>query len=118
MRKGTESFARASFHGMEEVRSSILLSSTKPQLDWGFRAPRCIPETPVFPPRPLAARSGRVRITNLTKGMLMGYSLLDSYSRNWRMRGNSDTTLATYLNSLRLFIPAPVNLGETVGSGN
>ena len=34
----------------------------------------------------------------------MGYSLLDSYARNWRMRGNAETTLGTYLNSLRQFI--------------
>ena len=34
----------------------------------------------------------------------MGYSLLDSYARNWRMRGNAETTLGTYLNNLRQFI--------------
>ena len=32
------------------------------------------------------------------------HSLLDSYARNWRMSGKADTTLATYLNSLRLFV--------------
>ena len=32
------------------------------------------------------------------------HSLLDSYARNWRMSWKADTTLATYLNSLRLFV--------------
>jgi site-specific recombinase XerD len=34
----------------------------------------------------------------------MTYSLLDSYGRWWRMRGNAETTVNTYLNSLRLLI--------------
>jgi hypothetical protein len=34
----------------------------------------------------------------------MGYSLLHSYGRHWRMRGNADSTLVTYLNSLGLFV--------------
>lgn len=34
----------------------------------------------------------------------MGYSVLDSYSRWWRMRGLADTTLKTYVSSLNIFV--------------
>lgn len=39
-----------------------------------------------------------------TSEVVMAFSLLNSYARHWRMQGRADTTLATYLNSLRLFI--------------